>query len=136
MASVRNVAAVGLIVSLISARPALAEEYPFDVAKKYPASMRAWQTLVPSDFRRAPWIFRLDGTAGPMDTVSVHGRVFLYGSVCKPHDCAGNFVAFLLAKDGGEAFGELSSDTLGAKNRYFGTPDAEVRGLLDKLLNQ
>ena len=115
MASVRNVAAVGLIVSLISAWPALAEEYPFDVAKKYPARLRAWQTLVPSDFRREPWIFRLDGAAGPMDTVSVHGRVFLYGSVCKPHDCAGNFVAFLLAKDGGEAFGELSSDTLGAR---------------------
>jgi hypothetical protein len=46
------------------------------------------------------------------------------------------FRRVLLAKDGGEAFGELSSDTLGAKNRYFGTPDAEVRGLLDKLINQ
>jgi hypothetical protein len=99
MANLRNVAAVGLIVSLVSALPALADEYPFDVAKKYPAS-------------------------------------FLYGSVCKPHDCAGNSVAFLLAKGGGEAFGELSSNTLGAKNRYFGTPDAEVRGLLDKLLKE
>jgi len=49
---------------------------------------------------------------------------------------AGNSVAFLLAKDGDEAFGELSSDTLGAKNRYFGTPDAEVRGLLDKQLKE
>src|SRR5271169_7259630 len=84
MANVRNVAAAGFIVSLISAWPTLAEEYPFDVAKKCPASMRAWQSLVPSDFRREPWIFRLDGAAGPLDTVSVHGRVFLYGSVCKP----------------------------------------------------
>ena len=65
MASVRNVAAVGLIVSLISAWPALAEEYPFDVAKKYPASMRAWQTLVPSDFRREHWIFRLTAPQVP-----------------------------------------------------------------------
>ena len=53
MASVRNVAAVGLIVFLISAWPALAEEYPFDVAKKYPASMRAWQTLVPSEAKQS-----------------------------------------------------------------------------------
>jgi hypothetical protein len=131
----RSAILAGLALCLAAA-PALTQEYPFDVAKHYPSAMRSWQAIVPADFRKQVWIYRLDGTSGDMENVTLHGRVFLYGSVCIPHDCGGNFVAFLVAKDGGEAFGALASNTLGVTHRFFGAPDAEARDLLDRKLAQ
>jgi hypothetical protein len=123
-------------LALIVALPALAQDYPFDIVKQRPAAIKSWRSVVPTEYRKRAWIYSLDGTSGPVETVTVHDKVFLFGSVCIPHDCGGNFIAFLIARDGGEAFGELASETLGVKQRYFGAPDAEARGLLDKKISE
>jgi hypothetical protein len=114
--------------------PASSQEYPFDIVKRDPAAMRSWLTVVPREFHRQSWIVNFDGVAGPIDTVTLHDRVFYYGEVCIPHDCAGNYVAFLIAKGGGETSGALASETMGVQHRYFGAPDAEARQLLDQEL--
>ena len=126
----------GLALSLSLASPALAQQYPSGIAKSDPAAMRAWRAIVPAQFRKYEWIYSFGGVETPIQDVTLHGKPFLSGNVCIPHDCGGNFVALLLAKDGSEAYGELASDTLRVKQRYFGTPDAEARGLLDKLISQ
>jgi hypothetical protein len=116
--------------------PVIAQEYPFDIPKRDPAAMRSWRSVVPREFHRLGWIVNFDGTAGPIDTVTLHGHVFYYGSVCIPHNCAGNDVAFLIARGGSEAYGALASDAIGVRHQYFGAPDAEARQLLDQKLGE
>ena len=122
------------VLGAFGGTPALAEEYSFDLRKNHPVALAAWVKQVPSTYRTSDWVYRLDGTTSPMEEVTMQGRVFYYGSVCKPHDCGGNNVVFLIADDGSAAYGLLASETLGVKARIFGAPDAEARQLLgDKL---
>ena len=125
-----------LAAALFGQAIATAEDYAFDLRKAHPAAFAAWTKIVPGMYRKNDWIARLDGTTGPMEQVTMRGRVFFYGSVCQPHDCAGNDVAFLAAEDGSAAYGMLSSDNLGVKQRIFGAPDAEARQLLGAKLAQ
>jgi Inhibitor of vertebrate lysozyme (Ivy) len=115
---------------------AFAEDYAFDLKKKNPGALAAWMKIVPTSYRKSDSIDRLDGTTTPMDQVTMQGKVFYYGSVCQPHDCAGNNVAFLIAEDGSAAYGMLSSNNFGVKARIFGAPDAEARQLLTEKLSQ
>jgi hypothetical protein len=126
----------GFALSLCAASLALAQEYPSGIAKSDPVAIRAWRAIVPPEFRKQGWIYSLQGTETPIQNTSLHGKPSLSGSLCIPHDCGGNFVAFLIANDGSEAYGELASETLRVKQRYFGAPDAEARAALDKLVNQ
>jgi len=123
----KTLVGAALVMATICCTPALAQEYPFDISKRDPAAMKSWREIIPAVFRRQPWIVNFNGTAGPIDTVTIHSRVFYYGKVCIPHDCGGNFVAFLVARGGGEAFGALASETMGVRHQYFGAPDAEAR---------
>jgi len=128
-----TLAAVLVLTGISIAR---AQNYPFEIAKADPAAMAAWRRIVPEDYRKQAWIASLDGTAGPLERVSMRGKIFLYGKTCIPHDCGGNFAAFLIAVDGAEASGLLASQTLGVGHRYFGTPDAEARGLLERKVQE
>jgi hypothetical protein len=130
----RRLFSVALLSFAGACEAARSQEYPFDIAKRDPAAMRSWRAIIPKELRRQSWIMNFDGVAGPIDTVTLHDRVFYYGEVCIPHDCAGNFVAFLIPKGGGEALGALASEAIGVRHRYFGAPDAEARQLLDKEL--
>jgi hypothetical protein len=132
-ALLRALAAV-LVLTGISA--VQAQNYPFEIAKANPAGMAAWRRIVPDDYRKQAWIAALEGTAGPLERVSMRGKVFLYGKTCIPHDCGGNFAAFLVAVDGAEASGLLASETLGVAHRYFGAPDAEARALLERKVRE
>ncbi len=130
-----GLAALAAMLSQVSLG-AKAQTYIFDATKRNPALLRAWQAIAPKDYARQEWISKLEGVTTPMDSISMHGKPFYLGAVCIPHDCGGNFVAFLIAKDGKEAHGALSSETLGVRLRYFGAPDSEARRLLsDKLAN-
>ena len=129
----RTLAAVLVLTGISIAR---AQNYPFEIAKADPAAMAAWRRIVPEDYRKQAWIASLDGTAGPLERVSMRGKIFLYGKTCIPHDCGGNFAAFLIAVDGTEASGLLASQTLGVGRRYFGAPDAEARGLLERKVQE
>jgi hypothetical protein len=131
MSAYRNVFAVRLAIGCAGA--ALARDYASDLMKTNPAAERSWRAIVPAEFRSRTWIYRLSGVETPVEALNLHGRPFFAGNVCIPHDCGGNFVAFLIAADGREAFGELDSEALGVKHRYFGAPDEAAKAVLDKL---
>ena len=122
------------LIPLLGIGRSAAQDYPFEMAKKNPAAMRAWQAITPKTYKNEAWINKLDGTASQMDQVTVHNKLFFRGSACKPHDCGGNSVAFLIAKDGSEAYGQLNSENLSVSGYYFGAPDAETRQLLKAIL--
>lgn len=109
--------------------------YPFDFAKVDPGAMTAWQGVVPPAYRNQAWIFKFRATVTAVKTTEVGARKYYLGSVCLPDECGGNFVAYLISKGGGEAFGELRSARLGVQFRYFGAPDAGVRAILDHELD-
>lgn len=113
---------------------ALADEgYPFDMKKKYAKAFAAYQKVVPPMYKKTTWVYSLDGTASPMDAVESGGKKWLIGSVCQPHDCGDNQIAFLIAADGSVAFGLLRSRNLtSGKDILFGKPDATQLALLKK----
>ena len=132
----RPPAIAAVLVALTGISAVRAQDYPFEIAKSDPAAMAAWRRVAPEDYRKQAWIASLDGTAGPLERVTMRGKVFLYGKTCIPHDCGGNFTAFLIAVDGSEASGLLASQTLGVGHRFFGAPDAEARGLLERKIRE
>ena len=130
MRALRAFAGLSLALCGAGLAPAAAQDYPFDIGKRNAAAIRAWKAVVPTQYRSVSWIFDLAGTASALQSVTMRGKVFYYGLACKPHDCGGNTIALLIARDGGEAHGLLSSETLGVRARWFGAPDAEARKLL------
>jgi hypothetical protein len=127
---------LAVLLALIGASAARAQNYPFEIAKANPAAIAAWRRVTPDDYRQQAWIASFAGVSGPLEHVSMRGKTFLYGETCIPHDCSGNSIAFLIAVDGAEASGLLASRTLGVGHRYFGAPDAEARGLLERKIQK
>ena len=123
---------------LVSAQTSVAraQSYPIEIARSNSLAFAAWRGIVPPEYSQQPWIASLAGTASPIDRLTVNQKIFYYGKVCIPHDCAGNYTAFLIATDGSEAFGLLVSRTLGAGRRYFGAPSGESRALLERKIRQ
>ena len=121
--------------TLLTALPCLAagEVYPVNVPKKYPLSYAAYKKIIPRAWRNAAWVYRLQGTAGPVRTVDYRGKKFVLGTVCKPHDCAGNQLTFLVAVDGSAAYALANSfDLTKTKDVVVGKPDAEAMKILAK----
>ena len=125
--------AVGLVVLGILGGIALADdEYPGDLRKKHPAAYKAYSKVVPRRYRKVTWIYRLQGTAGPVSQADVGGKTFYLGMVCQPHDCGDNEVAYLIAADGSAAYGLLHSSNYAKPGDVtFGTPDEPARKLLE-----
>lgn len=116
--------------------PSRAQSYPSDIARSNSLAFAAWRGIVPPEYSQQPWIASLAGTGSPIDRLTLNQKIFYYGKACIPHDCPGNFAAFLIATDGSEAFGLLVSRTLGVGRRYFGAPNGEARVLLERKLRQ
>jgi hypothetical protein len=75
-------------------------EYAWDLRKTMPNAYRAYQNILPQNLRNVCWASRLDGTGSPFEQVTLDGRRYWSSSICKPHDCADNLVAFLVQADG------------------------------------
>jgi hypothetical protein len=98
--------------------------------------LKRWSSIVPQRYADYRWIKYLDGTTAPVDRVIIAGRSFVLGSVCWPHNCGGNFVAFLVAVDGSEAYGMLRSAELNVADEIFGSPDENKRKMLADYLSR
>ncbi len=110
-----------------------AESYPFEIKKANRAALRAYQKIVPATYMAMPWIYTLEGTSPPMSITKFKGKDFYYGSVCMPHNCGGNNVAFLIAKDASSAYGLLCSENLTkGKEVEFGAHDDAAKKLMEK----
>ena len=120
-----------LLAALAAAPPALAADiYPFDLPKKHPAAAAAWRKIVPKPYAHVGWVAKFAGVGTPMDAVTLDGKAFLAGNICKPHDCGGNFVAILVAVDGSRAYGMLRSEALKAVDAPFGAPGPKEIAIL------
>ncbi|CAN5124397.1 hypothetical protein BH11CYA1_BH11CYA1_16370 [soil metagenome] len=131
--------ATALIVSfgtsLTSTLPcrAAGEVYPVQVPAKYPKPFAAYKKIIPVAWRKASWVYTLQGTAEPVRTIDFKGRKFLLGHVCKPHDCGANQLTFLIDLDGSTAYALANSfDLTHAEDVMVGSPDPETIKVLRK----
>ncbi|HEY9679921.1 MAG TPA: Ivy family c-type lysozyme inhibitor [Drouetiella sp.] len=134
----KSFAVLGLISMFTAASPAVfaAENYPFEIKKANRPALRAYQKIVPPKYMAMPWIYTLEGTSPPMSVTKFNGKDYYYGSVCMPHNCGGNDVVFLIAKDGSSAFGLLRSEDLTkGKEVEFGAHNDAAKKLLEKQLS-
>ncbi len=137
MKAIKMLAAFGLIsiVGGIGSAATAAENYPFEIKKANRKALRAYQSIVPGRYMAMPWIYTLEGTSPPMSIVKFKGKDCYFGSVCMPHNCGGNDVVFLIAKDGSSAHGLLcSSDLTKGKEEEFGVHDDAAKKLMEKQL--
>jgi hypothetical protein len=107
-------------------------DYPWDLRKKMPNAYRSYLKILPQSLRSLGWAGRFDGTGSPVERVIVEGRPYWVSSICKPHDCADNFVAFLVEADGSRAVALVKSRETRGKIIELGKPSISEREYLQQ----
>jgi hypothetical protein len=113
--------------------------YPSNLPKTDPVAYGALTKIIPPQFRTKDWIYKLEGTEDQVTTVSVGAGSpwYLYGSVCKPHDCGANNFSFLIEQGGSRAVALLVSETEAPGKRIaMGSPTATELILLRAKISQ
>ena len=115
---------------MLIATGASAEQYLPEIASKAPYKKAYAEMLsFPS------WVSKAQGTASPVERVSVEGKSFTVGHMCKPHDCADNQLSVVFNADGTKSWGLLatrSADGEAFNKQLLGNPDSVIEGLLNK----
>jgi hypothetical protein len=107
-------------------------DYPWDLRKKMPVHYRAYLKILPAGLKRTAWFGRFDGTGMPVERVTVDSKVYFASSICKPHDCADNYLTFLVAADGSRAVAMVKARETGGQIVALGNPTTAERQLLAK----
>jgi hypothetical protein len=113
--------------------------YPSNLSKTNPAAYSALTKIISPQFRTKDWIYKLEGTEDQVTTVSVGtgSPWYLYGSVCKPHDCGANNFSFLIEQRGSRAVALLVSEAEAPGKRIaMGSPTATELILLRAKISQ
>jgi hypothetical protein len=111
--------------------------YGFDVPKRYPKAYAAYSAVLPGQYKKIAWVRKLDGTSVPVTNIEAEGAPSLLFWMCEPHNCGGNELTALLAKDGSKAVALFQSrDHTDGKKIYFGNPDAAERALLTNTMEK
>ena len=115
---------------MLIATGASAEQYLPEIASKAPYKKAYAEMLsFPS------WVSKAQGAASPVERVSVEGKSFTVGYMCKPHDCADNQLSVVFSADGTKSWGLLATRSEDGKAFYkqlLGNPDSVIEGLLNK----
>ena len=115
---------------MLIATGASAEQYLPEIASKAPYKKAYAEMLsFPS------WVSKAQGAASPVERVSVEGKSFTVGHMCKPHDCADNQLSVVFSADGTKSWGLLatrSEDGKAFNKQLLGNPDSVIEGLLNK----
>jgi hypothetical protein len=84
----------------------------------------AWDAVTPRKYARTSWVHDFLGPSSATRIMTENGRAFAVGSVCKPHDCGDNIVAFVLEPGGAHAAGAvlLMDGDRKLAEEYFGNP--------------
>jgi Inhibitor of vertebrate lysozyme (Ivy) len=126
---------VSLMVAGLLLRPGISVQaasrgmphYPWDLRKKMPIHYRAYLKVLPAALKRTPWFGRFDGTGMPVEQVAVDSKVYFTGAICKPHDCADNYLTFLVAADGSRAVAMVKARETGGQIVELGHPTPAER---------
>ena len=117
------------VISVQAASPGL-PDYPWDLRKKMPVHYRAYLKILRAGLKRTPWFGRIDGTGMPVEQVAVDSEVYFAGAICKPHDCADNYLTFLVAADGSRAVAMVKARETGGQIVELGHPTTAERQLM------
>jgi hypothetical protein len=110
-----------LLSTAVSAK--FTDDYPQDMIKKYPKTISAYKKLMPQKWAKIDWVYSLNGVAGIVHPITIEGKKFFWGHVCKPHDCADNGVSYLLSADGSTGYALVNSIELTqGKELVLGNP--------------
>lgn len=118
-----------LIVTTASAEQYLPEIISKDPYKNAYAEMLSFPS----------WVSKAQGTATPVENVSVGGKTFIVGHMCKPHDCANNQLSVVFSEHGQKSWGLLATRSADGKTfikQLLGNPDSIVEELLDKSFSE
>jgi hypothetical protein len=74
--------------------------------------------------------------SGSKRRITLDGKRFAFAGICLTNNCRGNFFVFLIAMDGPEFYGLMSSEEMEVPLQYFGHPNNEKKRLLfDRMSN-
>jgi Inhibitor of vertebrate lysozyme (Ivy) len=118
-------------ISVQAASPGL-PEYPWDLRKKMPVHYQAYLKILPARLKRTAWFGRFDGTGMPVERVVVDSKVYFAGGICKPHECADNYLTFLIAADGSRAVAMVKATETGGRVAELGNPTTAERQFMAK----
>jgi hypothetical protein len=107
-------------------------EYPWDLRKKMPVHYQAYLKILPARLKRTAWSGRFDGTGMPVERVVVNSKVYFTGGICKPHECADNFLSFLIEADGSRAVAMVKMRETGGQVVELGNPTTAERQFMAK----
>ncbi|GBQ26622.1 lysozyme inhibitor [Gluconacetobacter azotocaptans] len=85
--------------------------------------------------RYPDWIRRGHATSTPSTQVTMDGKTYTIGHLCKPHDCANNQLDIVFAPGGASAWGLLhtrADEQQPFLQSWLGAPDAKIQALLNR----
>src|SRR3990170_1402776 len=103
-----------MVMSVQAASPGL-PDYPWDLRKRMPVHYQAYLNILPARLKRTAWFGRFDGTGMPVERVTVDTKVYFAGGVCKPHQCADNYLTFLVEANGSRAVAMVKARETGGQ---------------------
>lgn len=114
--------------------PAGAIDFIQDLARAYPTLFRNYQAMLPVEFSKAAWLYRLDGITLSIDEgMMIGGIPFIRVYGCKPHDCGDEQVALIFSTDGKVGTVKVRSlELTDGKPVFFGSDSPALRRIVDR----
>jgi len=137
-----RVALLGTVMSLSAV--SLAASIPVSTSELVQQSgyQQTWQKMVKGQKNLPVWARKGSGTSTPPEWVTWQGKKYQVGNICKPHDCANNFMYVAFSNDKKQAWGvrveiadtpeALDHPSKHAKYQWLGKPDSQVKAMLTK----
>ncbi|MDN6550567.1 MAG: inhibitor of vertebrate lysozyme family protein [Enterobacterales bacterium] len=137
-----RVALLGTVMSLSTA--SLAASIPVSTSELVQQSgyQQTWQKMVKGQKNLPVWARKGSGTSTPPEWVTWQGKKYQVGNICKPHDCANNFMYVAFSNDKKQACGvsleiadthdPLDHPSKYAKYQWLGKPDSQMKAMLTK----
>ena len=122
---------LGAGISVQAASPGM-PDYPWDLRKKMPSHYQSYLKILPARLRRTAWFGRFEGTGMPVERVTVDSRVYFAGGICKPRECADNYLTFLIATDGSQAVAMVKARETGGQIVELRNPTPAERQFMAK----
>lgn len=107
-----------------------------------PGYQTSWKNMVKGQAQLPGWARKGIGTSTPAETVAWQGQSYQIGNICKPHDCANNFMIVAFKADKSQAWGvrvevpnkpqAIDHPKKYAKYQWLGKPDDQMKALLKK----
>lgn len=135
-------ALLGAVMSLSTA--SLAALIPVSTSELVQQSgyQQTWQKMVKGQKNLPVWARKGSGTSTPPEWVTWQGKKYQVGNICKPHDCANNFMYVAFSNDKKQAWGvrveiadtpdPLDHPSKYAKYQWLGKPDSQMKAMLTK----